>query len=245
MTNSGDSQPDVSGLSGGSGAEPVGEATGATAASMPAPAPAPVVSTADQRPVSARGYPIDLDVEVPDRIARWRPLVQWILAIPLFIVTYVLGIVAEVCAFIGWFAALFTGELPEGLGNFIAGYYRYSWRAYSYSWFLRDTYPPFGPVMGYTDPGDDPATFDVQPGTGLSRLAVLFRIILVIPQVIAVFALSVAVSFAVLAAFFVVLFTGRWSSGLRDFIVGAMRWIMRVNAWFYLLADPYPPFSLN
>jgi hypothetical protein len=52
-------------------------------------------------------------------------------------------------------------------------------------------------------------------------------------------------SFAVLAAFFVVLFTGRWPAGLRDFVVGANRWIFRVDAWFYLLADPYPPFSLN
>jgi hypothetical protein len=245
MSNGGDAQPDVSGPEGGSSTEPLGEPAGGPGTTVPAPAPAPVISAAGPRQVSTRGYPIDLDVEVPDRIARWRPLVQWILAIPLFIVTYVLRIVAEVAAIIGWFAALFTGQLPEGLGNFIAGYYRYAWRAYSYSWFLRDTYPPFGPAMGYTDPGDDPAIFDVRPGTGLSRLAVLFRIFLVIPQVIAIIFVGIAASFAVLAAFFVVLFTGRWPSGLRDFVVGAVRWILRVDAWFLLLADPYPPFSLN
>jgi hypothetical protein len=197
------------------------------------------------RSESTSTYPIDLSVEVPDRMARWRPVVQWILAIPLFIVTYVLGIVAEVCAFIGWFAALFTGELPEGLGNFIAGYFRYAWRAYSYSWFLRDKYPPFGPELGYSDPGNDPAWFEVQPVQGLSRLAVLFRIILVIPQAIVLIFLAVALYFAVLVAFFAVLFTGRWPTGLRDFVVGANRWIFRVNAWFLLLTDPYPPFSLN
>jgi hypothetical protein len=191
------------------------------------------------------GYPINLDVQVPERIARWRPLVQWILAIPLFIVVYVLRIVAEVCAFIGWFAALFTGELPEVLGNLIAGYYRYAWKTYSYAWFLRDTYPSFGLTMGYDDPGTDPAWFEVQRGQGLSRLAVLFRIILVIPQLIVLLFLWIAASFAVFVAFFAVLFTGRWPGGLRDFVVGASRWILRVDAWFYLLADPYPPFSLN
>jgi hypothetical protein len=28
-------------------------------------------------------------------------------------------------------------------------------------------------------------------------------------------------------------------------VVGVSRWTFRVNAWFYLLADPYPPFALR
>jgi hypothetical protein len=46
-------------------------------------------------------------------------------------------------------------------------------------------------------------------------------------------------------AWFAVIITGRWPAGLRDFVVGAGRWARRVDAWFYLLADPYPPFSLS
>jgi hypothetical protein len=197
------------------------------------------------RPESTGRYPINLDVEVPDHIARWRPLVQWILAIPLFIVTYVLRILAELCALIGWFAALFTGTLPEGLGDIIAGYYRYAWRAYSYGWFLRETYPPLAPALGYADPGGDPAWFDVRRGERLSRLAVLFRFILVIPQLIVLIFLFIALYIAVLIGFFAVIITGRWPSGLRDFVIGASRWTLRVDAWFLLLADPYPPFALD
>jgi hypothetical protein len=189
------------------------------------------------------GYPVALDIEVPDHIARWRPLVQWFLAIPLLIVVYVLRLVAGVLAFLGWFAALFTGKLPEAFGDFIVGYYRYAWRAYSYYGFLRDKYPPLGPSLGYTDPGDDPAWFEVQKGEGLSRLAVLFRLILVIPQAIVIFFLAIALYAAMLVAFFAVIITGKWPAGLRDFVVGLSRWIFRVDAWFYLLADPYPPFS--
>jgi hypothetical protein len=196
-------------------------------------------------PEQADRYPIALDVEVPDQIARWRPIAQWILAIPLFVVAYVLGILAGVCAFIGWFAALFTGRLPEALGDFISGYYRYEWRAISYAWFLRDRYPSFGPELSYRDPGGDPAQFDVRPGERLSRWAVLFRIILVIPQAIMVLLLSIALNLAVFVGFFAVTITGRWPSGLRNFVVGACRWVVRVNAWFYLLANPYPPFSLR
>jgi hypothetical protein len=171
--------------------------------------------------------------------------VQWILAIPLLIVVYVLSLVASVCALIGWFAALFTGQLPEGLGNIIAGYYRYAWRTYTYSWFLRDKYPTFGLAQGYRDPDTDPAWFDVRRGEGLSRLKVLFRIILVIPQAIVIFFLSISLYIAIVVAFFAVVITGRWPDGLREFVVGATRWILRVNAWYQLLADPYPPFSLD
>jgi hypothetical protein len=193
----------------------------------------------------ASSYPIDLGIEVPDRIARWRPVVQWFLAIPLFIIAYVLRLVAGVCAFIGWFAALFTGNLPAGLGDLIAGYYRYMWRTYSYSWFLREKYPPLGPAFGYDDPGDDPAWFQVQRPERLSRLAVLFRFILVIPQLIVVFLLLLVTYVAVLIAWFAVVFTGRWPEGLRNFVVAASRWALRVDAWYWLLADPYPPFSLD
>ena len=197
------------------------------------------------RAASTSAYPIDLGVETPDRIARWRPLVQWILAIPLFIVLYIYRLVAEVSAVIGWFAALVTGQLPEALGDVIAGYYRYAWRTYSYSWFLRDQYPPFGPAIGYPDPGNDPAWFEVRRGTELSRLMVLFRIILVIPQFIVILFLFIALYVVMVIAFFAVLFTGRWPAGLRKFVIDASRWVLRVDAWFYLLADPYPPFSLN
>jgi hypothetical protein len=171
--------------------------------------------------------------------------VQWFLAIPLLIVVYALAIVAEVCAFIGWFAALFTGQLPEGLGNLIALYFRFTWRTYSYTWFLREKYPPFAMAQGYPDPDTDPAWFDVRRGDGLSRLKVLFRIILVIPQAIVILFLSIALYIAVLVAFFAVIITGRWPDGLKEFVVGATRWIFRVNAWYLLLADPYPPFSLD
>jgi Domain of unknown function (DUF4389) len=219
------------------------------AAGVPPPpvAPPPPMPAASVRPSSARlgGYPIDLGVEVPEHIARWRPLAQWILAIPLLIVAYVYGIAAQVFAFVGWFVALFTGQLPDALGDVIAGYYRFAWRVYSYCWFLRSAYPRFAFVPGYDEAGGDPAWFEVRRGSGLSRMSVLFRIILIIPQAIVLLFVGIAAYAAMFVAFFAVLITGRWPRGLRDFVVGVCRWAIRVNAWFYLLADPYPPFSLR
>ena len=40
-------------------------------------------------------YPASIDVRTPDQVARWRPLVQWILAIPHLIIGGALQYVAQ------------------------------------------------------------------------------------------------------------------------------------------------------
>ena len=78
-----------------------------------------------------------------------------------------------------------------------------------------------------------------------NRLTVAFRLILAIPQIIVLVVLGVAAAVVVLIGLFAVLFTGRWPKGLRDFILGVMRWSLRVEAYLALLTDEYPPFSLD
>jgi hypothetical protein len=194
-----------------------------------------------------QAYPATLEIDRAERIANWRPIVQWLLAIPHFIILYVLGIVAEIAVIIGWFAILFTGKLPEGLAGLVCLYIRYNNRALAYAAFLREEYPPFNFETTFPDPGTYPPV-----RTGLeteledrNRLTVAFRIILVIPQLIVLAVLGFVAFLASVIAFFAVLFTGRWPEGLRTFVVGIMRWSTRVSAYLYLLTDQYPPFSLD
>jgi hypothetical protein len=42
-----------------------------------------------------------------------------------------------------------------------------------------------------------------------------------------------------------VVFTARWPEGLRDFVLGYLRWSQRASAYYVLLTDEYPPFSLD
>ena len=94
-------------------------------------------------PAGPTGYPASFTFDPPERVANWRPLVHWLLVIPHAIVLYVIQIVAEVVAFVSWFAILFTGRLPEGLASFQVMYMRYDARVATYAVWLREEYPPF------------------------------------------------------------------------------------------------------
>ena len=49
----------------------------------------------------------------------------------------------------------------------------------------------------------------------------------------------------VIVAWFAILLTGNFPRGLFDFVVGVLRWGLRVSAYAFLLTtDRYPPFSL-
>ena len=195
----------------------------------------------------AQQYPATLTVDPPEKIANWRPLVQWFLVIPQLFVLNALSGLSQIVAFISWFAILFTGKLPEGMANVQALFLRYSLRTYTYMSFLREEYPPFTFETTPADPGSDPRVrVDVQPELAdRNRLTVGFRLILVIPQVIVLAVLVLAASVVTLIAFFAVLFTGRWPTGMRDFVMNVFKWGLRVEAYVLLLTDAYPPFAFE
>lgn len=196
-------------------------------------------------PASA-GYPASFTVDPADRITNWKPFVQWLLAIPHHIVLYLLGIVSQVVGIIAWFAILITGTLPESLGGLQSLYIRYMNRVYSYVGFLREEYPPFTFETTYTDPNDYPARTELTPELqDRNRLTVFFRLILAIPHLFVLTFLGIAAFVVAVIAAFVVLFTGTWPDGMRSFIEGVLRWNTRFYAYFLLLTDEYPPFSLD
>jgi len=197
-------------------------------------------------PVGAR-YPAAFTLDSPERVARWRPLVNWILAIPQLFIVGAMRYVAQAISVVGWFIILFTGALPAGLANFQVMYLRYSVRVSVFAGFLTEEYPPFDFTMTPADPGTDPRVrVDIVPQLAQrNRLTVFFRLILAIPQFIVIAVLGIAVWAVYVIAFFAVLFAGRWPQGLRNFAVGFMRWVLRVEAYLLLLTDDYPPFALD
>jgi hypothetical protein len=89
------------------------------------------------------GYPVRLQIDYPGQMARWRPLVNWLLALPALVAVYVLAIVAYIVTFLAWFAILFTGRFPEPMFDTVAIYMRWNVRTMSFVYWMTEQYPPF------------------------------------------------------------------------------------------------------
>jgi hypothetical protein len=190
-------------------------------------------------------YPLDGEVACVARVARRRPLVNWLLVIPLSLWLTMLAGGAAAVSVAGWFAILFAGRLPQRLGDYLVAVLRYQWRVLAYLYGLTDRYPGFRVVAGYVDPGDYPAVLYSARPLSRRRVTVAFRIVLIIPQLVALYVVNVAAFVVLIIGWFAVLFTGRWPQGLQSFVVGWMRWTARVNGYGLLLVDDYPPFGLH
>jgi hypothetical protein len=192
---------------------------------------------------SAPASAIQLDLDAPLKVARWRVIGNPIMAIPHGIFLYVLGLVLNVITLIAWFAILFTGKYPPGLFEFSAGIHRYQWRVGSFYLFMREPYPAFGIPGGSAEPGGDPATWSIVYPEKLSRGLIFIKWLLVIPSYIVLLVLAIGAFVALIIGFFAVLITGQWPEGLRRYLVGVSRLGARVNAYLYLMTDVYPGFS--
>lgn len=150
-----------------------------------------------------------------------------------------LGAVAFFLAIVSWFTILIAGNHIVGIRQFTLFYMRWRVRALAYFMLLQDPYPPFGDAPY-------PASIEVtDPAGPRDRLTVAVRLLLAIPHFIVLFFILLGWGITTIVAWFVILFTGSYPQGLFDFGVGALRWLLRVEAYLLLLIDEYPPFSLD
>jgi hypothetical protein len=219
----------------------------------------------DEEEVMEKSYPVQVRARLDEPLSRWLWLVKWLLAIPHYIVLFLLWIAFAVVTVIAFFAILVTGRYPRPLFGFNLGVLRWSWRVgyYTYSALGTDRYPPFS--LGQQP--DYPATLDIACPQRLSRGLVLVKWwLLAIPQyaITAVFAGGAAytatggpgawradalsgglIGLLVCFAAITLLAAGRYPKGLYDLIIGMNRWVLRVIAYAALMTDAYPPFRLD
>jgi hypothetical protein len=89
-------------------------------------------------------YPVRLGIGPPKpEYSRVKALLRIILAIPPYIIAYVMNLVAGVGAFIAWFAIVILGKQPRGLQEMIELGLSYQQRAYAYMLLLTEDWPPF------------------------------------------------------------------------------------------------------
>jgi uncharacterized membrane protein YgcG len=176
----------------------------------------------------------ELDITPPARQRRLTVLLRLLLLIPQFIVMALLGIVTFFAAIVAWFAALALGRLPGWAESYLSGYVAYTTRVYASLYLLVDRYPPFG----FTAPRS-PVQVELHPGR-LNRLAVLFRIILVIPAGIIGAVLAAGWQALSFFCWLVVLVLGRTPAPLFEATAAVLRYNMRLQAYFLMLTAAYP-----
>jgi hypothetical protein len=86
-------------------------------------------------------YPIDLTVEGPDRQRRLVTAFRALLAIPAFVLNWVLSQVLLVIAVLGWFIAIAIGRIPRGMEQIGLYCLRYQAQTQSYLLVITDRYP--------------------------------------------------------------------------------------------------------
>lgn len=193
-----------------------------------------------EAPMPSPGYPVRFDVEYPDQLSRLLIFIKWLLAIPHFILLYVLGALLYIVTIIAFFSILFTRKYPQGLFNFAVGVMRWQANVYAYVFLLRDEYPPFS-----WEEGQYPVTLEADYQPTLNRWAPLYKWLIVLPNLIVYTIVSIIAFVLLIIGWFAILITGSMPRGIFDFIVGTTRWGTRVNTYIYLLHDEYPPFSMK
>jgi hypothetical protein len=199
-------------------------------------------------------YPLRFDVDYPNRLNRLTTAFRLIWIIPILVVLIVVSHVTwesgGQTVSIGGGGLLFLGPLimilfrrkyPRWWFDWNLELLRFSNRVGASLTLLTDAYPSTDDHQSVHLDIDYP-----NARTELSRWLPLVKWLLAIPHYIVLILLSVAAIFAVVFAWFAILFTGKYPTGLFDFVVGTIRWGNRVIAYaFLLVTDIYPPFSLR
>jgi hypothetical protein len=228
------------------GGPPPGGAPPPAGGSPPPPAYAPPTPGGPPAPYYSGAigapYPVTYEVDYPQAgISRWRCFFQWLLLIPHFFVLWFVWIGAAL-AFIGaWFAIIFTGRYPAGIFNFLVGALRWGARVNGYYYLMTEEYPPFS-----LEEVPHPVRVRIAyPEGGIARWRPFAHYFMAFPHIIVLYVLWIGAAFALLAAWFAILFTRQYPPGIFNFVNGVVRWQLRVQAFILLTTEQYPPFSLD
>jgi hypothetical protein len=202
-------------------------------------------------------YPVNLNIDYAGKSDRLKSFFRIFLAIPILIIlalltseinnnkdhsdanrrVYSVGIVFLPTVLM----IVFRQKYPKWWYDWNLELTKFSTRIGAYLLLLRDDYPSTDEeqAVHITIPYPDAKK-------ELNRWMPLVKWFLAIPHIIVLCFLFIAVIFCTIYIWFFILFAGRYPKVFFDFVVGVLRWSMRVSGYALLLVtDKYPPFSLS
>jgi len=186
---------------------------------------------------SSAAYAARLEIDYPDKLNRLTTFFRLVTIIPIAIV---LGLASSGLAGATALMIVFRRRYPRWWFDFARELTRFSMRVEAYAVLLTDRYPSTVDEQSVHVELDYP---DAE--RDLNRWMPLVKWFLAIPHYIVLFVLAIVAFLALIVSWFAILFTGRYPRPIFDYVVGLMRWGLRVNAYVALLVtDRYPPFSL-
>ena len=205
-------------------------------------------------------HPVRLSVTDDLLRSRLTVFFRLLLAIPHFIWLLLWTIAVFFAAIVGWFAAVFTTRLQDGLHRFFTAYLRYVTHLGAYVTLAANPYPSFTGEQGY------PVDLELPERDPQARWTILLRLFLVLHALLLAGVLGwsssggggaqqsqqggddlywtgtfvgVAATCAFLA-WFVSLVRGRTANGLRDLSAYGIGYGAQASAYGLLLTDRYP-----
>lgn len=163
--------------------------------------------------------------------------------LPHFFLMFFVGIWGAILGFVAFWIVLFTGKYPQSMFDFQLGLLRWGLRLNARMYNVADGYPAFG-VNGT----DEFTTLEVENPERISRGLVLVRLLfgffyVYIPHFFVLFFRAIFVNILVFIAWWIVLFTGKYPESFHGWVVGQLRWGMRISLYMSFMTDKYPAFT--
>ncbi len=148
-----------------------------------------------------------------------------------------------VLTFVKFWVVLFTGKIPQNIFDFQLGLINWGARLNASITNLVDGYPQFG-----IKARADNARVEFENPESVNRGLVIVRALfgpfyVLIPHAFVLFFRQIWGGILSALAWWVVLFTGKYPVSWHTFMVGTMRWSLRVNLYMGYYTDEYPSFS--
>jgi hypothetical protein len=202
-------------------------------------------------------YPVNLKINYSEKSNRLTSFFRIFLAIPILIIlalltsdihddseindddkhVYTVGIVFLPTMLM----IVFRQKYPRWWYNWNLELTKFSTRVASYVLLLSDEYPS-------TDEEQNVQIIIPYPDvkTDLNRWLPLIKWLFVIPHIFVLCFLYIGMILITIYVWIFILFAGRYPKVFFDFVVGVLRWSIRVSAYAIMLTtDQYPPFRLS
>lgn len=199
-------------------------------------------------------YPATLTIDYPENANRITVLFRLFLIIPILIILVLLSYhgagskqFPDESYWVGILVIptllmiVFRQKYPRWWFDWNEKLIKFSFRIMSYVLLLQHEYPSTDEDQGIHIKINYPNV-----KTELNRWMPLVKWLLVFPHLIVLFFLMIGVFTSTILAWVMILISGKYPKKMFNFVVGTLRWILRVQAYALLLiTDKYPPFSLS